>query len=188
VAAGEGCPRCDAPLDVFKALEIGHIFKLGTRYSAALRANVLTADGKETPIVMGSYGIGTGRIMAAAIELHHDEDGIVWPLSIAPFHAHVLTLGSDPALATLAEEVAAALATAGLEVLYDDRDERAGVKFKDADLLGMPIRIAVGRKNLAERLVEWKPRRDKTVELVPAADVAARARALLKSELQPQAE
>ncbi|GEJ55773.1 proline--tRNA ligase [Anaeromyxobacter diazotrophicus] len=182
VKAGEGCPRCDGTLDVFKALEVGHIFKLGTKYSVSMKANVLKADGSETPIVMGSYGIGVERIMAAAIELHHDQDGIVWPLAIAPYRATVLTLGKEPELVQAAEEICAALAKAGVDVLYDDRDERAGVKFKDADLLGIPIRIAVGKRGLAEGKAEWKRRGTKDVELVPLAEVAARAAALVARE------
>ena len=182
VKAGEGCPRCDGTLDVFKALEVGHIFKLGTKYSVSMKANVLKADGSETPIVMGSYGIGVERIMAAAIELHHDQDGIIWPLSIAPYRATVLTLGKEPELVKAAEEVCAALAKAGVDVLYDDRDERAGVKFKDADLIGIPLRIAVGRKGLAEGKVEWKRRGTKDVELVPLGEVAGKAAALIARE------
>jgi prolyl-tRNA synthetase len=175
VRAGEGCPACDGKLDVFKALEVGHIFKLGTKYSESMKATVLAADGSQVPIVMGSYGIGVERIMAAAVELHHDADGIVWPLSIAPFHATVLTLGPEPELRAAAEEVVAALEREGVEVLYDDRDERAGVKFKDADLLGIPIRIAVGKKGLAAGKVEWKRRGGKDVELVPLGEVARKA-------------
>jgi prolyl-tRNA synthetase len=182
VKPGEGCPRCDGTLDVFKALEVGHIFKLGTKYSESMRAHVLDAAGKEVPIVMGSYGIGVERVMAAAVELHHDADGIVWPFAVAPFHATVLTLGKEPELARAAEDVAAALGRAGLEVLYDDRDERAGVKFKDADLIGIPLRVAVGKKGLAEGKVEWKLRRGKAVDLVPLAEVESRARALLAAE------
>ncbi len=182
VRAGEGCPRCDGVLEVFKALEVGHIFKLGTRYSVAMKANVLGPDGVETPVVMGSYGIGVERIMAAAVELHHDQDGIIWPLSIAPFHVTVLTLGKEPELARAAEEVVGQLEGTAVEVLYDDRDERAGVKFKDADLLGIPVRIAVGKKGLAEGKVEWKLRRGKEVTLVPLAEVGAKARALLQAE------
>ncbi len=180
VRAGEGCPRCDGTLDVFKALEVGHIFKLGTKYSESMKATVLDADGKAVPIVMGSYGIGVERIMAAAIELHHDENGIVWPVTIAPFHAAVLNLGPEPELRKAAEEVVEALTRAGVEVLWDDRDERAGVKFKDADLVGLPIRIAVGRKGLAEGKVEWKLRGSKQIELVPLADVARKAADLVK--------
>jgi len=181
VQPGEGCPRCDGTLDVFKALEVGHIFKLGTKYSVSMKASVLSADGSEVPIVMGSYGIGVERIMAAAVELHHDPDGIIWPLAIAPFHATVLTLGKEPELAEAAERVVAALSAAGVEVLYDDRDERAGVKFKDADLIGIPLRIAVGRKGLAEGKVEWKVRGTRDVELIPLGEVAARAAAAVSA-------
>ncbi len=180
VNAGEGCPRCDGTLDVFKALEVGHIFKLGTKYSESMRATVLDADGKQVPIVMGSYGIGVERIMAAAIELHHDENGIRWPMSIAPFQVTVLTLGPEPELRKAADELVAALADAGVEVLYDDREDRAGVKFKDADLIGIPVRISVGRKGLAEGKVEWKLRGDKAVELVPIGEAAARAAAAIR--------
>jgi prolyl-tRNA synthetase len=182
VKPGEGCPRCEGTLDVFKALEVGHIFKLGTKYSTSMRAHVLDAAGQEVPIVMGSYGIGVERVMAAAVELHHDADGIVWPFSIAPFHASVLTLGKEPELARAAEEACAALGRAGLEVLYDDRDERAGVKFKDADLVGVPLRVSVGKKGLADGKVEWKLRRGKAVDLVPLAELEGRARALLAAE------
>jgi prolyl-tRNA synthetase len=177
VLAGEGCPRCDGVLDVFKALEIGHIFKLGTKYSESMGATVLDADGKAVPIVMGSYGIGVERILAAAIELHHDENGIRFPMSIAPFQVTVLTLGPEPELEQAAAEVVRSLVAAGVDVLHDDRGERAGVKFKDADLVGIPIRISVGRKGLAEGKVEWKLRTagPKDVELVPLADVARKA-------------
>src|SRR5512146_1475364 len=148
-----------------------------------MRATVLDPAGKAVPIVMGSYGIGVERIMAAAIELHHDDDGIIWPLSIAPYRATVLTLGKEPELAKAAEEVVAALARAGIDVLYDDRDERAGVKFKDADLVGIPIRIAVGKKGLAEGKVEWKLRSwaGKQVELVPLGGAAAKTAAAVKA-------
>jgi len=181
VKAGEGCPRCDGTLDVFKALEVGHIFKLGTKYSESMKATVLDADGKGVPIVMGSYGIGVERIMAAAIELHHDENGIVWPLSIAPFQVTVLTLGPEPELKKAAEEIVEALSREGVEVLHDDRDERAGVKFKDADLVGIPIRIAIGKKGLAGGQVEWKLRDSKQVELVPVGEVARKAAAAVRA-------
>ena len=175
VGTGEGCPLCEGTLDVFKALEIGHIFKLGTKYSVSMKANVLTPEGTEVPLVMGSYGIGVERIMAAAIELHHDADGIIWPISIAPYRATVVTLGTDPELVRAGDEVAAALAAAGLDVLYDDRDERVGVKLKDADLIGIPIRIAIGKRGLADGKVELKRRGQSAVELIAIADVAARA-------------
>ena len=183
VGAGEGCPRCDGTLDVFKALEVGHIFKLGTKYSESMKATVLDAEGKQVPIVMGSYGIGVERIMAAAIELRHDENGIRWPMAIAPFQVTVLTLGPEPELRKAADELVDALAKAGVEVLYDDREDRAGVKFKDADLIGIPIRIAVGKKGLAEGKAEWKLRGEKAVELVPIGEVAARAAAAVRAAL-----
>jgi prolyl-tRNA synthetase len=182
VQAGEGCPRCDGTLDVFKALEVGHIFKLGTKYAESMGATVLDAEGKQVPIVMGSYGIGVERIMAAAIELHHDDNGIVWPMSIAPFPVTVLTLGPEPELRKAADELVAALAREGLDVLYDDRDERAGVKFKDADLVGIPLRIAVGKKGLAAGQAEWKRRAGGAVELVPLAEVARRAAEAVRAE------
>src|SRR5262249_33504192 len=123
---------------------------------------------------MGAYGIGLGRLLAAVVEAHHDADGIIWPASLAPFDATVLTLGGEPELGPIAEAAAQALADAGLEVLYDDRDERAGVKFKDADLIGAPLRIGVGRRALASDTVEWKRRAAPALEQVPLADLATR--------------
>jgi len=174
--AGEQCPRCDGNLESFPALEVGHIFKLGTRYSERLGATVLDANGESVPLVMGSYGIGLGRLLAAVVEQHHDADGIIWPFSLAPFDATVLTLGEEPQLAEMAERAVVQLEAAGLDVLYDDRDERAGVKFKDADLIGIPLRIGVGRRALAANAVEWKLRSELTAEMVPLPDVADRAR------------
>jgi prolyl-tRNA synthetase len=176
VRAGEGCPRCGKPLAVGKSLEVGHIFKLGTRYSESMGAKVLDEAGKEVPIVMGSYGIGVERILAGAIELHHDADGIQWPLSIAPFHVALLPLQmQDASVREAAEKLYAELTAAGVEALLDDRDERAGVKFKDADLIGIPIRIALGKKGLAEGKAEWKLRTGKEVQMVPLAEVVAKA-------------
>jgi prolyl-tRNA synthetase len=155
VNSGETCPRCEAgTLEVFKAMEIGHIFKLGTKYSDSMGANVLTADGKEVPIVMGSYGIGVERIITAAIEQNHDADGIVWPKSLTPFDTIVtITNIKDEKLRTAGESLYSDLKAAGLDVLLDDRDERAGVKFKDADLIGIPYRITVGKK-IGDGMVE----------------------------------
>ena len=178
--AGEGCPRCDGVLDVYKALEVGHIFKLGTKYSSSMQATVLDAEGKQVPIVMGSYGIGVERILAAAIELHHDDNGIRWPMAIAPLQATVLTLGPEPEIKKAAEELVEALAQAGVEVLFDDRDERAGVKFKDADLIGIPLRLAIGKKGLAGGNAEWKLRGGEQVELVPFSEVPRRAAELVR--------
>src|SRR5215813_11923176 len=133
-AEGEGCPNCEGVLRVAKALEIGHIFKLGTKYSVSMGATVLNADGKEVPIVMGSYGIGVERILAAAIELRHDEAGIIFPITIAPFQVVVTPLNvKDADLKATADRIYEELNKSGVEVLYDDRDERAGVKLNDAD-------------------------------------------------------
>jgi prolyl-tRNA synthetase len=190
VNAGEGCPNCGKPLTVGKALEVGHIFKLGTRYSETMGARVLDEGGREVPIVMGSYGIGVERILAGAVELHHDNDGIRFPMSIAPFHLSILPLQmNDAAVVATAEKLYAELTKAGVEVLLDDRDERAGVKFKDADLIGLPLRIAIGKKGLAEGKVELKPRGAAQIELIAIDDVVGRITAAVRDaggKLQPR--
>ncbi len=171
VAEGEGCPKCDGVLRVAKALEVGHIFKLGTKYSVSMGATVLNADGKEVPIVMGCYGIGVERILAAAIELHHDEAGIVFPITIAPFHVVVTPLNvKDAELKATADRLYEELNRAGVEVLYDDRDERAGVKLNDADLVGFPFQIRIGPKKLKEGNVEFYDRATRTPEDVNVDD------------------
>jgi len=174
VAAGEACPNCEAgTLDVFKAMEIGHIFKLGTKYSDSMNAKVLTQDGKETPIVMGSYGIGVERIMSAAIEQNNDTDGIVWPRAIAPFDVVVtVTNVKQKEITDAGERLYEELKRAGLEVLLDDRDERAGVKFKDADLVGIPFRVTVGKK-ITEGKVELFDRAIKQTTDVGLDEVVA---------------
>ena len=172
VESGEGCPRCDSgTLEIFKGMEIGHIFKLGTKYSASMGATVLTQDGKEVPIVMGSYGIGVERIIAAAVEQSHDDDGIIWPKSLAPFDV-VLTITNmkQDDLRAAGEKLYGELQGAGLEVLLDDRDERAGVKFKDADLIGIPYRVTIGKK-IADGVVELFDRRAKKSADVKIGDV-----------------
>jgi len=181
VEAGEGCPRCETGvLEVFKGMEIGHIFKLGTKYSESMGATVLNQDGKEVPIVMGSYGIGVGRIITAAVEQQHDEDGIIWPNSLAPFNVVVtITNMKQDDLRETGEQLYEQLQRAGLDVLLDDRDERAGVKFKDADLIGIPYRINIGRK-VAEGVVELFDRRTKTSEDVKISDVAERVQRLTR--------
>jgi prolyl-tRNA synthetase len=182
-AAGDACVQCGRPLRIEKVIEIGNIFKLGTKYSIPLKANYLDENGNEKPIIMGSYGIGPARIAAAAIEQGNDENGIIWPLSIAPYQVLIVPVNAKDAKSMdIAEELYAALEEKGFEVLMDDRDERAGVKFKDADLIGIPLRVAVGKKGLAEGKVEWKLRRGKAVDLVPLAEVESRARALLAAE------
>jgi len=176
---GENCPRCESgTLEVYKAMEIGHIFKLGTKYSTSMGATVLTQDGKPVPIVMGSYGIGVERIITAAIEQNHDENGIVWPKSISPFDVIVtVTNVKDAALRETGEKLYKDLQRAGLDVLLDDRDERAGVKFKDAELIGIPYRITIGKK-AADGVVELLERRGKTSEDVKLADVVSRVQSL----------
>ncbi len=175
VGSGDGCPRCETgTLEVFKAMEIGHIFKLGTKYSESMGATVLTEEGKPVPIVMGSYGIGVERIITAAIEQHHDADGIIWPKSIAPFDVVVtVTNTKDAALRETGEELYKDLQRAGLETLLDDREERAGVKFKDADLIGIPYRVNVGKK-VVDGVVELFERQTKTSEDVKLSDIVAR--------------
>jgi prolyl-tRNA synthetase len=179
VNAGEGCPQCEkGTLEVFKGLEIGHIFKLGTKYSEAMGATVLTQDGKEVPIVMGSYGIGVERIMASAIELHHDEDGIIWPKSISPFDVVItITNVKEDKLCEIGEKLYKDLQRAGLDVLLDDRDERAGVKFKDADLIGIPYRITIGKKT-SEGIVELFDRRQRKSEDIKLSEVVGRVQKL----------
>src|SRR6185295_6650227 len=176
VESGEGCPKCDGVLEVFKGMEIGHIFKLGTKYSASMGANVLTQDGKQVPIVMGSYGIGVERIIAAVVEQQHDDDGIIWPKELAPFDVVVtITNMKQDELREAGEKLYAELQRAGLDVLLDDRDERAGVKFKDADLIGIPYRVTIGKK-VADGMVELFDRRAKKSEDVKIGDVVAALR------------
>ncbi|HEY4426235.1 MAG TPA: proline--tRNA ligase [Pyrinomonadaceae bacterium] len=177
VEAGEGCPRCETgTVEIFKGMEIGHIFKLGTKYSASMGATVLTQDGKEVPIVMGSYGIGVERIITGAVEQHHDDDGIIWPTSLAPFDVVVtITNMKQDELRNAGENLYEELQKAGLDVLLDDRDERAGVKFKDADLIGIPYRVTIGKK-IADGMVELFDRSVKKSEDVRIGDVVAKLR------------
>jgi len=164
-AAEEGyaCPNCGTPMRTSRGVEVGNIFKLGTFYSKAMGANYLDKNGKEQPIVMGSYGIGSGRLLACVAEEHRDEKGLCWPMSMAPFDVHLVALrGSEQQ----AEELYADLTAAGLEVLFDDREESPGVKFNDADLIGLPIRITIGERSLKEGGVELKLRREEDKRIV----------------------
>ena len=156
--AGDPSPRKDGVLKATKGIEVGHVFMLGTKYSQAMNASFLDPHGKECLAVMGCYGIGIGRTAAAAVEQNHDDKGIVWPFPIAPFHVHLISLGQSTAAVDAAASLYHALEAAGLEVLWDDRDERAGVKFNDADLIGAPYQVIVGDKGLAEGLLEVKSR------------------------------
>lgn len=166
---GDGCPNCGGRLGFQTAIEVGHIFKLDTRFSEPLHATFLDEDGKERPLLMGSYGIGPGRVMAAAVEQRHDANGISWPAAIAPYDVHVVVL---PGAEEVAERAAAALEAAGHAVLLDDREQRAGEKFADADLIGCPVRVTAGRKSLEDGAVDVRARADGAEERVAAADVA----------------
>ncbi len=169
---GDSCPECGGALRFETAIEIGHIFKFGTRYSEPLDATFLDEDGTEKSLIGGSYGVGPARVLAAVVEQSHDENGIVWPKSIAPYDVHVLALhgGSDEVLAA-AETVASELETVGVDVLYDERDERPGEKFADADLIGCPTRVIVGKKTLDDRAVDVRTRDGATDERVSSSDV-----------------
>jgi prolyl-tRNA synthetase len=169
--AGHGCPVCGTSLDAVRGIEVGHVFKVGTFYSETFRAEFLDAQGQRHPIIMGCYGIGLGRLLAAAIEQNHDERGIIFPVGIAPYQVHLLALNTDNAeVVATAEKLYASLTAKGYDVLFDDRVESAGVKFNDADLLGMPMRLVVSPRNLKQSAVEVKCRRDADGELVPLAE------------------
>ena len=168
IREGDACPICGGHLHLQVAIEVGHIFKLETKYSAPLEATFLDEDGTEKPLVMGSYGIGPGRVIAAAVEQSHDEHGIVWPASIAPYDVHVVAL---PGVEQQAEEAARALDEAGAEVLLDDRDARAGEKFADADLLGIPLRVTVGKKTVEDGKVDVRDRATGAEERLAVADL-----------------
>ncbi len=172
VKAGDPCPVCGHALEVVKAIELGHIFKLGTRYSQAMHATVLDQNGKEIPIIMGSYGIGIGRLIAAVIEANSDKHGIIWPLTLAPYSVIILGLKwKDLATQKVSEDLYDELSGKGWSVILDDREVRAGVKFKDADLLGFPYQIIVSERNLADNNYELKRRRTGETEIVAKQDI-----------------
>src|SRR5206468_10574979 len=181
--AGDACPRCSKPLRIVRGIEVGHVFMLGTKYSEKMKATFLDQQGQERLIVMGCYGIGVGRTSAAAIEQNHDAKGIIWPSPIAPFHVHVLPLADKGKVFEAAVASETELENAGMEVLLDDRDERPGVKFNDADLIGCPYQVVIGDKNLAQGLMELKERRTGTVTKLPPADIRPRLTELLKPVL-----
>jgi len=160
VQAGEACPKCGQPLKVQRAIEVGHVFKLGTKYSEALHALFLDESGKQQPAIMGCYGIGVTRTMQAVIEQSHDDNGIIWPISVAPYTVCITPLNVAPESAVMqrAEQLYADLTARGIDVIIDDRADRPGVKFKDSELVGFPIRVGVGEKSLAKGEVEVKPR------------------------------
>ncbi|NPV25962.1 MAG: proline--tRNA ligase [Firmicutes bacterium] len=183
--AGEPCPKCASPVTVARGIEVGHIFKLGTKYSEVLGAKFLNEKGQELPMVMGCYGIGVSRTMAAAVEQNYDQDGIKWPMPIAPFHVIVVPVSThDAEQMRVAEELYQGLLRSGLEVVVDDRNERAGVKFKDADLIGYPIRVTVGAKALKEGQVEVKKRQTGEQFFVPLPEAVDYIAKLVKEEIQ----
>jgi len=192
VVDGDSCPNCGALLKLYRGIEAGHIFLLGTHYTSKMSATYLDVKGENQTIVMGCYGIGVSRLVAAAIEQHHDDNGILWPISIAPYQVHLVQLGTEPEVVAEVARLEQELEGAGIELLIDDRDERPGVKFKDADLIGIPLRATVGARGLKSAQIEFKLRSEldpKQVELLPQADAARliteRVRSLLA---QPKAK
>ncbi|MCU0519839.1 MAG: proline--tRNA ligase [Anaerolineae bacterium] len=171
---GDACPNCGTPMRAERGVEVGNIFKLGTRYSAAMGAAFADENGAPHPVVMGSYGIGIGRALACVAETHNDAQGLIWPVSVAPYHVHLTNLGPMGSEAeTVADQLYADLVAADVEVLYDDRDRSPGIKFNDADLIGLPLRITVARRGLAEKAVEFKLRTSPAREFVPLPDVVS---------------
>lgn len=185
-AAGDPCPRCEhGRLEAHRGIEVGQVFYLGTKYSVAMGATYLDAEGRERPIEMGCYGIGVSRLVAAAIEQNHDANGIIWPFSVAPFQVLLLPINyKDQSIREATDNLYGELQKHGVEVLLDDRDERPGVKFKDADLVGIPLRVTIGAKGLEKGCLELRLRRDGKTEEVPVADGATKIRAIVNQALQ----
>jgi len=182
VAAGEGsaCPRCGQPMRLARGVEIGNIFKLGTRYTDALGCTYLDESGASKPVIMGSYGIGVGRLLACIAEEHHDDRGLIWPVSVAPYPVHLVVLaGKSAEPLTIAAQLETDLTAVGLEPLLDDRAESAGVKFNDADLIGLPLRITVSERALKQGGVEFKRRSGGDAWIVPLPQVLSEVRRCL---------
>ena len=183
--AGDSCPRCQGKLQISRGIEVGHIFKLGTKYSEAMGATYLDQEGNELKLIMGCYGIGVGRTAAAAIEQNHDEDGIIFPFAIAPFHVLILPVNNkDAQVMGTAEDLYRRLSEEGAEVLLDDRDERPGVKFKDADIIGIPVRLTVGEKNLKQGKVEIKVRKSGEVTVVALEEAPEQIMGMIRAEAE----
>jgi prolyl-tRNA synthetase len=180
--SGDPCPRCKAPLQIASGLEVGHVFKLGTKYSKSMGASYLDEKGEEVLFIMGCYGIGINRIVAGAVEAGHDANGIIWPLSIAPYQVLLVPLaGKDPAVTERTLALESELTTAGIDVLVDDRDQRPGFKFKDADLIGIPLRVVIGERGLKDGAIEIKWRNESQARSVPAATAGAAVLAEIKA-------
>ena len=185
IKESDSCPRCGKPIRFARGIEVGHVFKLGTKYSKAMKATFLDRDGKEKFMIMGCYGIGVGRTVAAAIEQSHDNQGIIWPMTVAPFHVIIMPVNvNDKKLAEAAETLYRDLQKAGIEVLFDDRDERAGVKFNDADLIGIPVRVTIGPKSLAEGNVEVRMRKTGETRTIPVKEAETFIKDLVQGELK----
>ncbi len=192
VAQGDPCPNCaGGTLQSYRGIEAGHIFILGTKYSDAMGATFIDEKQQTKPLVMGCYGIGISRLVATAVEQHHDDNGMRWPMSVAPYQVHVITIGRDEGVVAAGRKLYDALEASGVEVLWDDRDERPGVKFKDADLIGIPLRLTIGAKGLAGGTIEVKPRAEsdpKKAELVPLEDAARVLAERVRAALAPAAQ
>ena len=181
ITKDDGCPACGKPVELKQAIEIGHTFKLGTKYSDPMGANFLDKDGSTKPAIMGCYGIGVNRIVASLIETSNDKDGIIWPVSIAPYRIVLLALNIDSKkVKELSEDVYKRLSKAGYDVLFDDRNESAGVKFKDADLVGIPVKIIIGEKNAKKDIIEIKDRKTAKVEQVESSNLESYLKNLFK--------
>ena len=182
VREGDRCPKCGEAVTIRRGVEVGNIFKFGPYYADKMDATYLAEDGTRKPLMFGSYGIGVGRAVATIMETHHDDRGLIWPLAVAPFHAHVIALPvNDDAVRTAAEALVHELEDAGVEVLYDDRDETAGVKFADADLIGIPFRITVSKRTIKEDAVELKGRSEEKGTLVPSDQIVPKMRDLVRA-------
>ena len=179
--AGDPCPRCGGTMEEKRGIEVGHVFKLGTKYSEKMGCGFLDSDGIEHPMIMGCYGLGVGRTAAAAVEQSHDDRGIIWPLPLAPYEVVLVLLNSDQeAVVEAAGEIYERFVDADLDVLFDDRAERPGVKFNDMDLIGFPVRVVVGKRGLAEGTVEISLRKDGEKMMVPIADAIDEVKKLLE--------
>ncbi len=184
----DSCPRCGGKIKFARGIEVGHVFKLGTKYSKAMKAAFLDKDGQEKIMIMGCYGIGIGRTVAACIEQNFDENGIIWPMPLAPYQVIITPVNiNEEEVMKASESIYASMLACGIEVILDDRDERAGVKFKDADLIGIPIRITVGQKNLAQGNIELKIRKTAENRLYPLQKIVEEVKALIDQELNPAA-
>jgi prolyl-tRNA synthetase len=184
VEENDSCPRCGGKIKFARGIEVGHVFKLGTKYSKAMKAVYLNKDGQEKIMIMGCYGIGIGRTVAACIEQNNDENGIVWPMPLAPYQVIITPVNiNEDEIMKAAENIYASMLNCGIEVILDDRDERAGVKFKDADLIGIPLRIIIGQKNLVQGNVELKIRKTGENKLYSLQGIVQQVKQIIAQEV-----